>query len=55
LLFYAFLSHGNEEEKKRKKKRGVGCNKGECCVLSTSTCDSKYNIMKKWGNIEKAN
>jgi hypothetical protein len=35
LLFYIFLSHGNEE----KRKRGIGCKKGGCCVLSTSTCD----------------
>jgi hypothetical protein len=30
LLFYIFLSHGNEEKKWKK---------GGCCVLSTSTCD----------------
>jgi hypothetical protein len=30
LLFYIFLSHGNEEEKNEKR--------GGCCVLSTSTC-----------------
>jgi hypothetical protein len=35
LLFYIFLSNGNEE---KKWKRGVGCKKGGCCVLSTSTC-----------------
>ena len=31
LLFYIFLSHGNEKKKKKKKKngkRGVGCKKG---------------------------
>jgi hypothetical protein len=41
LLFYIFLSHGNEKKNKLKKneKRGVGCKKGGCCVLSTSTCD----------------
>ena len=33
LLFYIFLSHGKKNE-----KRGVGCKKGGCCVLSTSTC-----------------
>ena len=27
--------HGNE---KKNEKRGVGCKKGGCCVLSTSTC-----------------
>ena len=32
LLFYIFLSHGNEKKKKNK------CKKGGCCVLSTSTC-----------------
>jgi hypothetical protein len=37
LLFYIFLSHGNE--KKKKMKKGVRCKKGGCCVLSTSTCD----------------
>ena len=37
LLFYIFLSHGNEGEKNR-KKGGVGCKKGGCCVLFTSTC-----------------
>ena len=49
LLFCIFLSHGNE-----RKKRGVGCKKGRCCVLSTSTCESyegvfideKYNLKK---------
>jgi hypothetical protein len=34
LLFYIFLSHGNG----KKKRSGVGCKKGGCCVLSTSTC-----------------
>jgi hypothetical protein len=38
LLFYRFLRHGNEK-KKEKKRKGVGCKKGGCCVLSTSTCD----------------
>jgi len=28
-----------ELEKKKNEKRGVGCKKGGCCVLSTSTCD----------------
>jgi hypothetical protein len=29
LLFYIFLSHGNERKKKeRERKRGVGCKKG---------------------------
>ena len=35
LLFYIFLSHGNGG---KKWKKGVGCKKGGCCVLSTSTC-----------------
>ena len=38
LLFYIFLSHGNEKKKKKKKKkmekRGY--------VLSTSTCDHSH-------------
>ena len=42
LLFYIFLSHRNE--KKQIEKRGVGCKKGGCCVLSTSTCDA-YQIL----------
>jgi hypothetical protein len=31
LLFYIFLSHGNEKKKKKKKneKKGVGCKKGD--------------------------
>jgi hypothetical protein len=28
LLFYIFLSHGNEKKKKNEKK-GVGCKKGD--------------------------
>jgi hypothetical protein len=28
LLFYIFLSHGNE---RKKELKGVGCKKGECC------------------------
>ena len=39
LLSYIFLSHGNE------KKRRVGCKKGGCCVLSTSTCEFGLNIL----------
>ena len=35
LLFYIFLSHGKEN---KSEKRRVGCKKGGCCVLSTSTC-----------------
>ena len=27
------------KEKKYEKRGGVGCKKGGCCVLSTSTCD----------------
>ena len=38
LLFYIFLSHGNGKKKKKNEKKGVGCEKGGCCVLSTSTC-----------------
>jgi hypothetical protein len=26
------------KKKEKEKKRGVGCKKGGCCVLSTSTC-----------------
>ena len=37
LLFYIFLSHGNG-------KKGVGCKKGGCCVLSTST-NLSYSYM----------
>jgi hypothetical protein len=28
LLFYIFLSHGNEKKKKKIEKRGLGCKKG---------------------------
>ena len=43
LLFYIFLSHENER-KKKEKKGGVGCKKGGCCVLSTSTCVWNYPL-----------
>jgi hypothetical protein len=37
LLFYIFLSHGNEKKLKKIKKnekRGVGCKKGACsCIV----------------------
>jgi hypothetical protein len=49
LLFYIFLSHGNEKKLKKIKKnekRGVGCKKGECCVLSTSTCESFASFLQ---------
>ena len=39
LLFYIFLSHGNG------KKKVVGCKKGGCCILSTSTC-VKYSTIE---------
>ena len=42
LLFYIFLSHGNEKKKKKNGKRVVGCKKGGCCVLSTSTCGENH-------------
>ena len=29
-----------EKRKEKNEKRGVGCKKGGCCVLSTSTCDN---------------
>ena len=41
LLFYIFLSHGNERKKNEKR--------GECCVLSTSTCDRGRDQMRKKG------
>jgi hypothetical protein len=41
LLFYIFLSHGNRE---KNEKRKVGCKKGGCCVLSTSTCEKNILI-----------
>jgi hypothetical protein len=36
LLFYIFLSHENEKKKWKK---------GECCVLSTSTCAQTVNLL----------
>jgi hypothetical protein len=41
LLFYIFLIHAGNEEKPPLKcvfLKGVGCEKGGCCVLSSSTC-----------------
>jgi hypothetical protein len=47
LLFYIFLSHGNEKkEKQLKKGGGVGCKKGWYCVLSTSTCEQNIRGKK---------
>jgi hypothetical protein len=45
LLFYIFLSHGNGKKNIKHfffGKKGVGCKKGGCCVLSPSTCGWRY-------------
>jgi hypothetical protein len=32
------------KKEKKMKKGGVGCKKGGCCVLSTSTCGLGYQL-----------